>query len=165
MDFFNIARMCIHQAQECIARQHFYPNEVDIHLSRLQILAEYLHQFSNKHSITKNAEMVSELQLWNEEVEHLTRLINQERDHPVYQQEPDRLMTFTTRHYSGNGRPSISINMGAVDYMLRLGYTKKEIAAMAGISIRTFIRRYQESGSGTISDDGLDRQVTEILQR
>ena len=83
--------------------------------------------------------MIEKLNLWIEEVDRLTLLLNHQRDQPDSQPEPSRLTIFTTRQCSGNGRPRIGIDMDAVEYMLRLGYKKKEIAAMAGISIRTFI--------------------------
>ena len=47
--------------------------------------------------------------------------------------------------------------------MLHLSYKKKKVAVLVGISIRIFVRYYNEIGSSTISSEGLDETVTEIL--
>src|SRR5947209_16205549 len=114
MDFFTIARICVYQAQKCVAWHHLYPDEVEIHLCRLQMLAQHLNEFSNMPAISQSTEMIHKLNLWIEEVNRLIELMNHRGDQPDSWQEPNRLIIFTTHHCSGNGQPRIDIDMEAV---------------------------------------------------
>src|SRR5947199_2501994 len=49
MEFWNIANATIHQARQCIQLDHAYPDEIDLHISRLQQIQSLLQTLQQAH--------------------------------------------------------------------------------------------------------------------
>ena len=161
MSFWSIARVCVHQAQECTTHQHFYPDEVETHLAQLGTLSELLAEFRCSPAIPE--ETVCELLAWEEEVSRLSMILQQEAESTDQQGVPETLLISTTHHPTG-GHHSIDIDIEVVLDMLQLSYKRKEIASMARISSKTLTRHLQESGVKPPDDVEVDGAVTQVLK-
>jgi hypothetical protein len=51
MDFWNIANATIHQARLCLELSHTYPDELDLHITRLQCIRTILGTFREAHGV------------------------------------------------------------------------------------------------------------------
>ena len=49
MEFWNIANASIHQARQCLELDHMYPDEIDLHIARLQQILTPLTTFQQAH--------------------------------------------------------------------------------------------------------------------
>ena len=49
MEFWNIANASIHQARQCLELDHTYPDEIDLHIARLQQILTPLTTFQQAH--------------------------------------------------------------------------------------------------------------------
>ena len=49
MEFWNIANASIHQAWQCLELDHTYPDEIDLHIARLQQILTPLTTFQQAH--------------------------------------------------------------------------------------------------------------------
>ena len=69
MDFWNIANASIHQVDQCLNLNHIYPEEIELHIRRLQQIQRAIRDLQNA---TDNLDNVS---AWLEGIESLLILL------------------------------------------------------------------------------------------
>ena len=72
MDFWNIANATIHQACLCLELSHTYPDELDLHITRLQHIHTILRTFHEAHEVI--AENNLNVKAWITEIDNLLEL-------------------------------------------------------------------------------------------
>ena len=194
MEFWNIANATIHQARQCIQLDHAYPDEIDLHISRLRQIQNLLQTLQQAHggevalpNSDEWATGISELITALTELQATPpqpRTPRQEEGRPIPVAPPlrqrrqgrqdrqhvqgdnqtiDRALGLRTQLSDTGGRPFIHIDMAIVHALLTIGYTRKELATLMGVSYKTLLRRLAKEPLRRLESEDLDTQIARIV--
>src|SRR5438874_383415 len=161
MDFWNIANASVHQADQCLNLDHIYPEEIELHIRRLQQIQRAIRDLQNA---TDNLDDAS---AWLEGIESLLILLRERRtavnipsasthdNHPAsnIRQQDD---------YTGQ-RPFIHLDMANVHRLLQIRYTQQEIADLVGIFTKTLQHRLVVKLAMTLNEDEIDEVMQQLV--
>src|SRR5438270_850847 len=138
MDFWNLANATVRQADQCLNLDHTYPEEIELHIRRLQ-------QIQRAITDLQNATNSDDAAPWLGGIESLLRLLQERRNEANIRptRTHDNRPANNIRQqddYTGR-RPFIHLDMANVHGLLQIGYTRQEIADLASVSTKTLQRR------------------------